>query len=268
MEAKGKPPGDEHWKARYKEPAAPDTSDLPPLPEGWAWATVERLAEQIVDCPHSTPQYGNGDHYAIDTTCMAPGRVMTDRLRIVTRHTYEERIKRLKPQGGDVVLAREGTVGTACVLPPEPPVCLGQRVMLVRPGKLVKSSYLAHALMSPSTVLRYRGLLTGSTVSHLNVRDAVRLAVPIPPAAEQQRIVEELDRRLGNAEALGQGLAADLARAARLRQAVLKFAFEGKLVSQDPNDEPASVLLERIRAERKESPPRRARNRGGRRPVT
>ena len=75
--------------------------------------------------------------------------------------------------------------------------------------------------------------------------------MPIPPVAEQRRIVAEVDRRLSVIQHAEAAVEAGLKRAERLRQSILKEAFSGKLVPQDPNDEPASVLLERIRAERK-----------------
>jgi type I restriction enzyme S subunit len=74
--------------------------------------------------------------------------------------------------------------------------------------------------------------------------------VPLPPLAEQRRIVAEVERRLSILDETEAIVAANLKRAERLRQAILKRAFEGKLVPQDPSDEPASVLLERIRVER------------------
>jgi len=74
-----------------------------------------------------------------------------------------------------------------------------------------------------------------------------RVAIPVPPAEEQIRIVAEVERRLSVIEGLEAVVDADLKRAERLRQAILKRAFEGKLVPQDPNDEPASVVLARIR---------------------
>jgi type I restriction enzyme S subunit len=83
---------------------------------------------------------------------------------------------------------------------------------------------------------------------------------PLPPLAEQRRMVAEVERRLSVIQAAEQVVAANLKRAERLRQAVLKHAFEGKLVPQDPHDEPASALLERILAKRETSPsPLRAR---------
>ena len=74
--------------------------------------------------------------------------------------------------------------------------------------------------------------------------------VALPPLAEQRRIVAEVERRLSVIQQTEAAVEANLTRAERLRQGILKQAFSGKLVPQDPNDEPASVLLERIRAER------------------
>ena len=74
--------------------------------------------------------------------------------------------------------------------------------------------------------------------------------MPLPPVAEQRRIVAEVERRLSVVDDLGMAVAANLRRAAGLRQAILKRAFEGKLVAEDPSDEPAGALLERVRSER------------------
>ena len=76
------------------------------------------------------------------------------------------------------------------------------------------------------------------------------LAVPIPSEKEQRVFVEEVERRLSVAGEVEKTVTAELKRAEQLRQSILKKAFSGRLVPQDPNDEPASVLLERIRAEK------------------
>ncbi len=95
-----------------------------------------------------------------------------------------------------------------------------------------------------------RRLASGGVQPNLNLSIIKETLIPLPPLAEQHQIVAEVERRLSIADEIEATLDAELKRAARLRQSILKRAFEGKLVPQDPNDEPASVLLERIRAER------------------
>jgi type I restriction enzyme S subunit len=95
--------------------------------------------------------------------------------------------------------------------------------------------------------------VTGSAQPKLTQRNMNKIPVPLPPLAEQRRIVEEVERRLSVVQALEKAVEANLARAERLRQAILKKAFEGRLVDQDLDDEPASVLLERINNETERS---------------
>ena len=84
----------------------------------------------------------------------------------------------------------------------------------------------------------------------LSVSKVSDLPVPLAPLAEQHRIVAEVERRLSAIQQAESSVEANLTRAGRLRQSILKQAFSGKLVPQNPGDEPASVLLEGIRAER------------------
>ena len=90
----------------------------------------------------------------------------------------------------------------------------------------------------------------GSTVPHVNVADVKFLAMPLPSTDEQYQIIAEVSRRFNIIERLREAVEAAIERAEHLNQSILAQAFQGELVPQDPNDEPASILLERIRAER------------------
>jgi type I restriction enzyme S subunit len=113
-------------------------------------------------------------------------------------------------------------------------------------------SFVEASLQSPGAVDRLNDLKTGISDSGVNLtqQGVVAFAIAMPPLAEQQRIITEVERVISVVDALEHTIQVQLIRAHALRQAVLKRAFEGKLVHQDPTDEPASVLLARIRAER------------------
>ena len=111
----------------------------------------------------------------------------------------------------------------------------------------IVSEYVFYFLMRDYE--RTRRLGSGGNQPALSKTRVEAMVLPLPPLAEPLRIVAEVERRLSVVTETEAALEADLQCAARLRQAILKRAFEGKLVPQEPNDEPASALLERIRVE-------------------
>ena len=137
----------------------------------------------------------------------------------------------------------------------EGPSWVNNHAHVLRPNANISLRYLHNALM----YYPFTPLTTGSTGRRKLTQNAL-MAAPLclPKPEEQHRRVESLDRWFSIADQLGQTIDSATQRAARLRQAILHKAFAGKLVPQDPNDEPASVLLERIRATRAQTPARRA----------
>lgn len=252
--AQGKKPPS-RWRERYQEPRSAKIDELPLLPDGWTWSTLEQLCDEIVDCEHSTAKFTSQGVPCLDTTCMRPQEIITEKLRFVDERTYLFRVRRLIPRKGDLVFAREGTVGTVVVIPEGFRCCLGQRVMLFRPHHDIAAQWLATAIDSELFRAQYRPKILGTTSPHLNVGDIKELAVPLAPQDEQVAILEKLGGSAAYVNRIESALVAELSRASRLRQSILKRAFEGKLVPQDPNDEPASVLLERIRAARASGQP-------------
>ena len=227
------------------------------LPEGWAWARLEDCCNAIVDCPHSTPSYlaVETGYSAIDTNCMDDNWHLTG-LRSLSRESYEKRTKRYVPQAGDIIFSREGSIGRSVILH-EGNTCLGQRVMLLGCNEvLLFNKYCQVALSSPYAWRLYRAANIGTGVKHINVSMIKTLLLPLPPLAEQRRIVERVGELMPLVEEYGELEDAreelDAALPGRLRKSVLQLAVQGGLVPQDPADEPAGVLLERIRGQRRQ----------------
>ena len=260
LRAKGKEPKDDRWKAKYKEPAAPDTSDLPELPEGWVWASPDQLSSEE-EYSLAIGPFGSNLKVSDYVDSGVP-LIFVRNIRSgvfggeATRYVTEAKATQLRPHWvapGDILVTKMGDPpGDACIYPSNQPVgiitadCIKLRLRrdIPTPSFFV---FATNSLVVRSQILR---ITKGVAQPKVSLARFKTIGFPLPPLAEQQRIVAEVERRLSVVEELERQVEASLKRAARLRQAILRRAFAGKLVPQDPNDEPASVLLDRIRAER------------------
>lgn len=153
---------------------------------------LESVCSAIVDCPHETPKYeGELVYPAIRTSELQNAAIEWSTMRYVSAEEYQKRIKRLKPLPGDIVYAREGTYGEAVMLPPGFEFCLGQRTMLFRANKeMCIPEYLLHSIVSADVKRQADELNVGSTVPHVNVRDAKRFKIMLPSKTDQQEFAD------------------------------------------------------------------------------
>lgn len=173
------------------------------IPESWKWVRLSNIAESIVDCPHSTPKYLDmeTEYCTIDTNCIDEKGDIT-KWRYVDADTYTARIARLTPQKDDIVYTREGSICRAAILPEDPKVCLGQRVMLIRSANGVFPQFIRRLLMSPMVIRKLTEQQKGIGAKHVNVSDVCNLILPLPPLAEQKRIVAKIEELLPLCERL------------------------------------------------------------------
>ena len=173
------------------------------IPESWKWVRLNNIAESIADCPHSTPKYLDmeTEYCTIDTNCI-DGKGDITKWRYIDAGTYTARIARLTPQKDDIVYTREGSICRAAILPEGPKVCLGQRVMLIRSANGVFPQFIRRLLMSPMVIRKLTEQQKGIGAKHVNVSDVCNLILPLPPLAEQERIVAKLEEILPLCERL------------------------------------------------------------------
>lgn len=225
------------------------------LPAGWVQTSLDSLLAKLRNGIAAKPEDENGLRI-LRISAVRPGKVDLEDVRFLPENFVGAENYSL--MDGDLLFTRYNgnpqLVGVCGVV-------RGLTVMTVHPDKLIRGQLAAPDLILPewiqitANVGQPRAYLaekvrTTAGQAGLSGGDLKAMPIPIPPTSEQHRIVAEVERRLSVVERLEAAIDANLARAKRLRQAILKRAFEGRLVPQDPRDEPASVLLERVRKER------------------
>ena len=250
MQAKGKMPKDDKWKVKYKEPVAPDTGDLPELPNGWRWTTVGSIglvaSGQTPKGINDLDLDGEIPFYKISDMNKLGNERFMRASEIALDHDETERLGiHVREQGTVIFPKRGGAIATNKKRILSCPSAYDLNIMGVLPY-IVPTDFFYQWLLS----IDLAALSDGSNVPQLNHKDIDPLPFPLPPLPEQQAIVSEVESRLSVTDEVEKTIAVELKRAEQLRQSILKKAFSGELAPQDPNDEPASVLLERIKAEK------------------
>ena len=168
-------------------------SSLGWIPAEWTAASIDDACSEVVDCPHSTPSFLPAGVLVARTMHIKAGVFLERLASRVSEAEYGERIARLRPEPGDVVFTREAPVGEAFVIPVGMRVCLGKRVMLLRPRPAkARGQFLLAQIYSGAVADRIASLTAGTTNPHLNVAEVRQFLLPLPPVAEQAVIVQQL----------------------------------------------------------------------------
>jgi type I restriction enzyme S subunit len=159
-------------------------------------------------------------------------------------------------EAGDIIISRSGTVGEICEVPDNlGRVLISTNLLRVSiNSKVVRSQFFVFLFQGCSAVkTQVNDLCKGSSRDFLNQSILSAIAFPLPSLAEQDEVLKQIDTAISRVEKLADEIETNLVITNSLRQSILKKAFSGELVAQDANDEPASVLLERIRCEKAEA---------------
>ncbi|MEY2486751.1 MAG: type restriction enzyme subunit [Verrucomicrobiota bacterium] len=229
----------QNWNGRgkYKEAAAPESAKLPELAAGWTWATVEQLASpepnSITDGPFGsnlkTEHYTDSGPRVIRLQNIGDGVYVDEEAHVSQAHF--ERLQKHRIFAGDVVIAGFGENPPRSCLIPETlgPAIVKADCIRFKPHSSVMPRYLNVALNSDPVRKRTKGMVHGVGRPRLNLGEIKSIVLPLPPFAEQTRIVAEVERRLSVIQELQAVASAALQRAVRLRQSILQRAFSGEL---------------------------------------
>lgn len=249
----------ENWQGRgkYKEPVEPDTRNLPELPEGWVWASVDQLLCGELSNGRSVPDAEDG------FPVLRLSAIKGDYIDLTERKTGAWEADDARPfvvAKGDILVSRgngsKKLVGRGGFVGEDDAVAYPDTMIRIRVAQeFVSSQWFLRVWNSHFMRVQIEGAArTTAGIYKISQKDILGFYLPLPPRKEQDEIAGKLDELLGAATDVAVVLQRERFRSLSLRQSILREAFSGKLVPQDPSDEPASELLARIRAQRAAQP--------------
>jgi type I restriction enzyme S subunit len=282
-------------KTKAEKPLPASPIDVAPfeVPASWIWLRLDELAAKITDGEHLSPAKTQDGMMLLTAKHILDGGVSVNDPQYVSYQDGLRFRERCDPQNGDILICSRGTIGRCCVMTLNEIFCLMGSVILLRPFPELTSRYLDYFIKSDEGQLFIRGVTKGMAVNALYLKDIRLCPIPLPPFAEQHRIVAKVDELMALCDQLQAAqsereqsrdrlvvaslqslnpptddeaanapetlreparflfnhlprLTTRPAHIKQLRQTILNLAVRGKLVPQDPNDEPIkSVILRR-----------------------
>nr|WP_248280238.1 restriction endonuclease subunit S [Marinomonas sp. UCMA 3892] len=224
------------------------------IPKKWTWVSLDSLTKKIVDGTHHTPTYVQSGIPFISVKDIKSGEVNFTDTKYITEEEHAELSRRCHVEQGDLLITKSGTIGRTAIVKTDKQFSLFVSVALLKPASCyVNMNYMNIALQKWINEIDVSSRIVGSAIKNLHLRDMKVLAIPFAPFEEQTEIVRLVDQYFAFADTIEKQVQKAQQRVDKLTQSILAKAFRGELVPQNPDDEPADELLNRIAAARAES---------------
>ena len=227
------------------------------IPESWEWVRLESICTKLVDGDHNPPK---GCSYETTYVMVSSTNINDDciveleKVRYLEKNIFDKENERTNAATGDIFFTSVGSLGRSCVYEGGLNICFQRSVSVIH--TLIFNYYLKYCLDSAYIQQKIVREATGTAQKGFYLNQLALLLIPIPPIKEQHRIVSKyLETVQMQKEYYKTNETLDVLNSrfpATLKKSILQYAVQGKLVPQDPADEPASVLLKRIRTEKEQ----------------
>jgi type I restriction enzyme S subunit len=253
FEVKGKVPKTDIWLKKYKKLEKIETKILAEIPSSWKWVGIEEIAEAISDGDHNPPRKTQEGVRHLTIKNINHGVINFENCAFVTEEGYKQTKARYEAKPKDILLTCIGTIGRTAIVGEDVEFSTDRNLAYIRLYEEIKPEYIQLLLKSPLLQQFMSGGGVGNAQSALYLKVIRKLPIPFAPIEEQCEILRLVEQYFALADTLEKNLANAKQRVDNLTQSILAKAFKGELVPQDPNDEPADKLLERIKVARLEA---------------
>ena len=244
-------------KIKKEKPLPEISDDEKPfdIPESWRWVRLGSLLEKLVDGTHRTPKYTLSGVPFVSVTNMSSGKLDLSNTKFISKEEHQELWKRCNPERNDILLSKVGTTGVPAIVDTDIQFSLFVSVALLKFNtQLLDIDFLVYAILTPDFQRQCQEHTRGVGNKNWVIVDIANTVFPLPPLAEQKRIVAKIEELLplvdryaeawNRLEALNKRFPDDL------KKSLLQLAIQGKLVPQLPGEGTGDELYRKIQAEK------------------
>lgn len=227
------------------------------IPDSWEWVRLGTIISakggKRIPKGYNLQEEDNGHPY-LRVTDMKNGTIVPNSIKYAPDTVYEK-IKNYTISSNDIYITIAGTIGDIGVVPKKfNNALLTENALKLMLTSSVNKMFLVYLLNSQLVQQQFKEVYNQVAQPKLSIRSTNSTLIPLPPLSEQKRIVEQIERALEKVDAYSESYnklqELDKNFPDKLKKSILQYAMQGKLVPQDPDDEPVEVLLEKIKAEK------------------
>lgn len=227
-----------------------DKSEAPfEIPENWEWVRLPDICSiPITDGTHQTPTYSTKEDGVpfLSSKDVAAQKIAWERIKYITKDLHEELYKRIAPRRNDILLAKNGTTGVAALVETDVVFDIYVTLAVIRPYSQIYPKYLLWVINSPVAKKQFDESLKGTGVPNLHLLEINKTMIPLPPLAEQQRIVTAIENAFAEITEIENNQELLKKHIKQGRQKILDLAIRGKLTQQLKTDGTTKDLLKQI----------------------